>query len=744
MKKIDDETRQRILDAADIVEVVSDFVSLKRRGANYIGLCPFHNERTPSFSVSRSRGICKCFSCGEGGSAVNFIMKIENIGYYDALKYLARKYGIEVKEHEVSAEEREAENRRESMMAVNSFALEHFEHNIHDTENGREIGLSYFKERGVNDEMIKHFHLGYALDVPDDLLKSALAKGYREQVLLDTGLCAKNNRGITYDRFKGRVIYPIFSVSGRPIAFGGRTLRSDKKISKYINSPESEIYHKSSVLYGLYQAKQSIVRKDKCFLVEGYMDVISMCQAGITNVVASSGTSLTQGQIRLIHRFTKNVTVIYDSDAAGIKASLRGIDLLLAEGLNIKVLLLPDGDDPDTFAQHNSPAFVEKYIEDNEQDFIGFKTRILLDGAKNDPLQRSRVITDIINSVACIPDPITRRIYLQECSRSLDMDETTLALQLKRAMANKEEKRHYEATVNAQTRKLPQDSDTQKTETAAEKQSQPQTTDAAVTTTDQASAAFATPSSFIRPYEIELLRYVVRFGMTKLCDAYDSENNPVVLSVFGYVYQDFTDEGISFSTDECARLWDAIKAIADNWSADWKIHSEITERKVSEFEEKCRIEIKEQAKDIQDIQRLESTLAFDAEQLKENLDKTFASNYLSERLLSHPDDIVRNLAGELAISKHSLSKIHSKMTNMPSELDTLPQKLPEALYSLKYAILIEHERSLRVQLTKLQKDSNSNFEQQINLIQQLRETNTSIKQLAHFLGERIYDPANRK
>ena len=232
--------------------------------------------------------------------------------------------------------------------------------------------------------------------------------------------------------------------------------------------------------------------------------------------------------------------------------------------------------------------------------------------------------------------------------------------------------------------------------------------------------------------------------MTKLCDAYDSENNPVVLSVFGYVYQDFTDEGISFSTDECARLWDAIKAIADNWSADWKIHSEITERKVSEFEEKRRIEIKEQAKDIQDIQRLESTLAFDAEQLKENLDKTFASNYLSERLLSHPDDIVRNLAGELAISKHSLSKIHSKMTNMPSELDTLPQKLPEALYSLKYAILIEHERSLRVQLTKLQKDSNSNFEQQINLIQQLRETNTSIKQLAHFLGERIYDPANRK
>ena len=738
MKKIDDETRQRILDAADIVDVVSDFVSLKRRGANYIGLCPFHNERTPSFSVSRSRGICKCFSCGEGGSAVNFIMKIENIGYYDALKYLAHKYGIEVKEHEVSAEEREAENRRESMMAVNTFALEHFEHNIHDTENGREIGLSYFRERGVNDEMIKHFHLGYALDIPDDLLKSAIAKGYREQVLLDTGFCAKNSRDLTYDRFKGRVIYPIFSVSGRPIAFGGRTLRSDKKIAKYVNSPESEIYHKSSVLYGLYQAKQSIVRKDKCFLVEGYMDVISMCQAGITNVVASSGTSLTQGQIRLIHRFTKNVTVIYDSDAAGIKASLRGIDLLLAEGLNIKVLLLPDGDDPDTFAQHNSPAFVEKYIEDNEQDFIGFKTRILLDGTKNDPLQRSRVITDIINSVACIPDPITRRIYLQECSRSLDMDETTLALQLKRAMAAREEKRHYEATVSADTRDLPQDTDSGKVGS----ETQPSMT--SVPSTVQNPNLSTTHTSFIRPYEIELLRYVVRFGMITLCDAYDSEDNLIPLSVYEYVYQDFAVEGIAFSTEECARLWDAIKTIAGNWAADSKSHNEAIEHEVAEFEAKRRQGIREQAKDIQDIQRLESSLALDAARLRERLDKTFACNYLSDRLLSHPDDVVRNLAGELAINKHALSKIHSKKTHVPSELDTLPQKLPEALYSLKYAILIGHERLLRAQLAKFQGNSSDNFEQQINLIQQLRETNASIKKLAQFLGERIYDPTNRK
>lgn len=738
MKKIDDETRQRILDATDIVEVVSDFVSLKRRGANYIGLCPFHNERTPSFSVSRSRGICKCFSCGEGGSAVNFIMKIENIGYYDALKYLARKYGIEVREHEVSAEEREAENRRESMMAANDFALAHFEHNIHDTETGKEIGLSYFKERGINDEMIKHFHLGYALDRPDELLKTALSKGYREQVLLDTGLCAQNTHGVTYDRFKGRVIYPIFSVSGRPIAFGGRTLRSDKKIAKYVNSPESEIYHKSSVLYGLYQAKQSIVRKDKCFLVEGYMDVISMCQAGIQNVVASSGTSLTQGQIRLLHRFTKNVTVIYDSDAAGIKASLRGIDLLLVEGLNIKVLLLPDGDDPDTFAQHNSPAYVEKYIEDNEQDFIGFKTRILLDGAKNDPLKRSQVITDIINSVACIPDPITRRIYLQESSRSLDIDEKTLALQLKRAMASKEEKRHYEATVNEYARNLPQ------TDTTIAHESEKRAPDHSAATATLPSIKSATSTSFIRPYEIELLRYVVRYGMIKLCDAYDIENKVVSLTVYDYIYRDFLDEGIGFSSEDCAKLWEAISTIAANWSEDWPIHNDVAEHKVAEFEAKRRQEIKEQATDMQDIQRMERLLSLDVANLRDELDKAYTCNYLSERLLSHPDDIVRNLAGELAINKHSLSKIYNKTAHIVSELDMLPQKLPEALYSLKYAILINQERSLRAQLTKLQKDSSSNFEQQISIIQQLRDTNVSLRKLAFFLGERIYDPTNRK
>ncbi len=374
MKKIDRETVQKILDTANIVDVVSDFVHLKRRGANYIGLCPFHNERTPSFSVSKAKNICKCFSCGKGGSPVNFIMEHEQLSFNEALRFLSKKYNIEIKEHEMSDKEREEATERESMLAANEFALNHFEHNLNETPDGQAIGLSYFRERGINDVSIKRFRLGYSIDSRDDLLKTATNKGYKEKYLVDTGLCIKNDAGKVYDRFKGRVMYPVFSISGKVVAFGGRTLRKDKDVAKYVNSPESLIYRKSYELYGLYQAKQAIVKKDKCILVEGYMDVISMHQSGIENVVASSGTSLTEGQIRMIHRFTENVTVIYDSDPAGIKASLRGIDMLLAEGLNIKVLLLPDGDDPDSFAQSHTSSELEEYLATHETDFISFKT----------------------------------------------------------------------------------------------------------------------------------------------------------------------------------------------------------------------------------------------------------------------------------------------------------------------------------------------------------------------------------
>ena len=358
---IDKATVAQILDAADIVEVVSDFVSLKRRGANYVGLCPFHNEKTPSFSVSKAKGICHCFSCGKGGSPVNFIMEHEQMSYTEALKYLANKYHIEVHERELTDKEREEQSERESMLIINEAANKHFEDNLMNTADGKEIGLTYFAERGFSMATIKKFRLGYSLDNRTDLYSTLTRQGYNPKFLIETGLCVDDKRGGGFDRFKGRAMFPVMNVAGKIIAFGGRTLKNEP--AKYINSPESVIYKKSNELYGLYQAKQSIVKHNKCFLVEGYADVISMHQSGFDNAVASSGTSLTEGQIRLIHRFTDNVTVLYDGDAAGIKASLRSIDLLLAEGLNIKVLLLPDGHDTDSFARSHSTSEIQAYID---------------------------------------------------------------------------------------------------------------------------------------------------------------------------------------------------------------------------------------------------------------------------------------------------------------------------------------------------------------------------------------------
>ncbi|MDE7145398.1 MAG: DNA primase, partial [Duncaniella sp.] len=426
MKKIDNATVQRILDASDIVEVVSDFVSLKRRGANYVGLCPFHNDRSPSFYVSKSKGVCKCFSCGEGGSPVSFLMKLEQMSFSEALRYLAKKYNIEVEEREMTDEEQQAESDRENMLALNDFAMRYFEKTMMSTPDGKDIGLSYFRYRGISDQMIERFHLGYALEERDALYTHAIQRGYSEKYLLDTGLCTKADNGKVYDRFRGRVIYPILSLSGKVVAFGGRTLKKEKTIAKYVNSPESDIYQKRRELYGLFQAKQAISKSQKCIIVEGYMDVISMHQSGVCNVVASSGTALTIEQVRLIKRFTNNATLIYDSDAAGIKASLRGIELLLQEGMDIKVLLLPEGEDPDSFAQTHSSTEVEDYIRDNEADFISFMAKILMGEAASDPSKRARVITQVVKTIALIPNEITRSVYVQECSRILFMDENVL------------------------------------------------------------------------------------------------------------------------------------------------------------------------------------------------------------------------------------------------------------------------------------------------------------------------------
>lgn len=437
---IDQATVDRIHEAAQIADVVSDYVTLKKRGVNMIGLCPFHNEKTPSFIVSPAKGIFKCFGCGKGGNSVNFIMELEQLTYYDALKHLARKYNIEVVERELSDEEVAIRNDRESMLLVNEYAQKYFTDTLHHHIDGKAIGLGYFRERGFREDIIKKFQLGFSLDERDAFTKAAIKSGYNKDYLIKTGLTLEYENGQLTDRFRGRVMFPVHSLSGKVVAFGGRILKKDDKMAKYVNSPESEIYHKSNELYGIYYAKQSIVREDRCLLVEGYTDVISMHQCGIENVVASSGTSLTPGQIRLIHRFTENVTVIYDGDAAGIKASIRGIDLLLEEGLNIKVLLLPDGEDPDSFARKTNASDFIEYIQKNSTDFIRFKTRLLMDDAGDDPVKRAGLVTDIVRSIALIPNHIIRAEYVKECSTLLNVGEQALYHEINRVKGKEREK----------------------------------------------------------------------------------------------------------------------------------------------------------------------------------------------------------------------------------------------------------------------------------------------------------------
>jgi len=435
---INQETVNKIIETAQIVEVVQDFVNLKRRGVNYIGLCPFHNEKTPSFTVSPAKGIYKCFGCGQAGNSVSFIMEHEQLSYPEALKYLARKYGITVVETEQTEEQIAQKNERDSMLIVTEYARKYFTNILHNHQEGKAIGLSYFKERGFTKEIIEKFQLGYALEQRDAFTQEALKKGYKLKYLTETGLTIDKNN-YRFDRFAGRVMFPIHSLAGNTIAFGGRILKKNEKTAKYLNSPESDIYHKSNVLYGIYFAKKSIVKHDKCYMVEGYTDVISMHQAGIENVVASSGTSLTENQISLVKRFTNNLTILYDGDAAGIKASFRGIDMILEQEMNVKVVLFPDGEDPDSYAKKLSKSELKSFIENNEQDFIKFKTSLLLEDAQGDPIKRSRLVSDIVSSIAVIPDAITRGIYIKECSNLLNVPEDALYSETNKRIFKKRE-----------------------------------------------------------------------------------------------------------------------------------------------------------------------------------------------------------------------------------------------------------------------------------------------------------------
>lgn len=431
------ETIDKILETALIEEVVGDFVHLKKRGSSLTGLCPFHNEKSPSFHVSPTKGIFKCFGCGKGGDSVHFIMEHEKYSYPEALKYVANKYHIEVEETEVTPEFKQAQDRRESLYIVSNYAASFFEDRMWNSEDGRTIGLGYFKERGFRDDVIKKFQLGYSPDDWSALLDEAVKDGYQQEFLEEVGLVIKTDQGKIYDRFRGRVMFPIHSFTGRVIGFGGRTLKTDKAVPKYVNSPESEIYHKSNVLYGLFQAKKAIRDLDNCYLVEGYADVLSVQQAGVENVVSSSGTSLTTEQIRLIGRFTKSVTILYDGDAAGIKASLRGLDMILEEGLDVKVVSFPDGHDPDSYIQKLGAAAFKTHIDKNKKDFIFYKTEILLKDAENDPIKKAGVIREVVESIAKIPDAIKASVFLRECSALLQMEERILISELNKMRLTK-------------------------------------------------------------------------------------------------------------------------------------------------------------------------------------------------------------------------------------------------------------------------------------------------------------------
>ena len=524
---IDRQTIERIKDAANIVEVVSEFVTLRKSGANYKGLCPFHDEKTPSFMVSPSRGTCHCFGCGKGGNAVSFIMEHEQMTYPEALRWLANKYHIEIQERELSDAEKREQSERESMFIVNEWAAQYFADILHNNADGIAVGLQYFRSRGFRDDTIRKFQLGFDLPDRQAFARAALSKGYKEEFLLKTGICYKTDRGDLIDRYAGRVIFPWIGISGKVVGFGGRLLDSRTKgvNQKYVNSPDSDIYHKDRELYGLYQAKKAIAKEDRVFMVEGYTDVISMHQCGIENVVANSGTALSTHQIHILHRFTSNITLLYDGDAAGIHAAMRGTDMLLSEGMNLKVMLLPDGDDPDSFARKHTAADFRKYIEEHQTDFIQFKTGLLLNN-EHDPLKRSEAINSIVQSIALVQNPVLRDTYIHDCAVRIGLNEMTLI-----------------NTLNAFIRSGRNEMQT------AEQRRQQQAVHQSVALTP------VTPQQQATKVERMLAQLIVRNGEEVIFDNLETDDGKLIsLNVAQYVDYNLSVDGLEFSNPVYARI----------------------------------------------------------------------------------------------------------------------------------------------------------------------------------------------
>jgi len=725
MARIDQETVNRILDAADIVEVVSDFVKLRRAGANYKGLCPFHSERTPSFSVNKARNICKCFSCGKGGSPVNFIMEIEQLSYTEALRYLARKYNIEIVEKEQSPEERRAQNDREAMLAVNDFALKHFEHNLLETDPGRDIALAYFRSRGISDAMIKRFRLGYSIDRGNDLLNAALDAGFKTDYLVRTGLSGVSERDgqkSYYDRFRSRVMFPVFSIAGRVLAFGGRTMRSDKTIAKYVNSPESEIYKKSNELYGLYQAKSAISKRDKCIMVEGYFDVISMHQAGVENVVASSGTSLTEGQIRMVGRFTNNVTLIYDADAAGIKASLRGINMLLDDKMDVKVLLLPPGDDPDSFAQSHSSSEVEEYLATHEEDIIAFMTRVLMkDVPPNDPMARAKVVNVILQSVAHVGEPVRRQEYISQCSRMLNIPENVLIRQLNIFITKlyEEKSKTFERGKAAETI-----SDvTEGEETVIAEPEAP---------------LLNLNANVLKPYEEMLARYLVRYGLLYFVDIDDGNGQKIPATVYDVISRELAADGLSFTHPPYAATFEAVRQLHDGpWQTDREQRKIQIDAEAEQMLEEEREKIRQTGGSMMEIERFEAEAVERVNEFRVRALNEFDVQYCQTRLVNSPDATVRETTLELIVDRYTISRFYARKGDNIVEQDELHTLVPSAIYELRSAIVAGTITDLTKKLAALTPDR---ADEAMQLLQRITEYKDLQKRLSAVLGSRIILP----
>ena len=739
---IDHNTVQQILDTADIVDVVGDFVALKKRGANWIGLCPFHNDRRPSFYVSRAKGICKCFACGEGGSAVNFIMKHEQLSYPEALRYLARKYHIEIHEKEMTDEEKQAQSEREAMLMLNEWACDYFERQLHETQAGQDVGLAYFRERGFNDATIKEFRLGYSSEGYDDFYKAAVAQGFNPQLLFDVGLCIPGEHG-GHDRFRGRVMFPIMNIAGKVIGFGGRTLKKDKNVAKYVNSPESIIYKKGDIIYGLYQAKREISKADKCFIVEGYADVISMHQAGFKNVIASSGTALTLGHIYAIRRFTNHVTEMFDGDAAGVKAAIRGVDMLLKEGLSIKVLPLPPEDDPDSFVRAHSFSEVEDYIKENETDFINFKSSVVLKDAHNDPIKRTAAITDVIKSIAIIPDEIARMVYAKECSTLFGMDEQTILRQIK----------HYRGQFIEQWRKERQQQQAREQRMAGQQQDTPpppappvpdellpQTEVPVAPAPSHATKPARTMNDLTRQ-EREVIRLIVNYGMRYLNDTQHDDGSLRPTTVLEYINNELTLDNMSFSDPLYKRVFDISMQYIEpyyrdleafNRDLDIEIQQFISEKMASQDEQPDGMD---SAALIAAHERMEMSVNAEAEVKRMHEQQQFSSDYLLKILCSLDEDAVRQLACDLAADNlPQLSKIHTQYAVIIEERDKLETLVPERIYNWKNALLVLKINEAKQQIAQASPD------QLPALIEYLQQLYQVRHELARRIGDRVVNP----